>query len=242
MTRPAASRSRASSRSPAVTASTRAFCTAATESSLQVMADQERVDTGGERQHGAPLDTDGVADRLHLERIRDHEPVEAELAAQQALHDRPTQRRGRVVERGDPHVSGHDRLHAGIDRRAERQQPVADVAGHDRQLEVRVLLRRAVAGEVLRAGRDPRDCSPVTKAATWRATSSGSEPNERTPITGLSGLMLTSATGAKFRFTPTAARSAADRGRDLLGQRDVVDGAERPVAGIRAAADRSRAA
>ena len=33
----------------------------------------------------------------------------------------------------------------------------------------------------------PPAWSPVTKAATWRATSAGSEPNERTPITGLSG-------------------------------------------------------
>ena len=62
---------------------------------------------------------------------------------------------------GHADVRRHDRLDAGLDRRAERRQPVADVAGHDGQLEVRVLLGRAVAGEVLGAGGDSLALEPA---------------------------------------------------------------------------------
>ena len=37
-------------------------------------------------------------------------------------------------------------------------------------------------------------------------TSSGEEPKARTPMTGLKGLLFTSATGAKFRLMPQNAR------------------------------------
>ncbi len=49
---------------------------------------------------------------------------------------------------------------------------------------------------------------PRTNAATCLATSAGSSPNERIPITGFCGFVLTSATGAKSRLTPTLASSA----------------------------------
>ena len=51
----------------------------------------------------------------------------------------------------------------------------------------------------------PRACVPSTNAATWRATSEGSEPYDRTPITGFSGFVFTSATGARFIVTPARA-------------------------------------
>ena len=54
----------------------------------EIVADAERVDAGLERAHRRFLDADGRADRLHLERVGEHEPVEAELVAEQALHDR----------------------------------------------------------------------------------------------------------------------------------------------------------
>ena len=56
------------------------------------------------------------------------------------------------------------------------------------------------------------------------------------PITGFAGLTLTSATGAKSRLTPTAARSAPIAAATCSVSDDVVDGAERSVAGVRAAA------
>ncbi len=42
-----------------------------------------------------------------------------------------------------------------------------------------------------------------------RATSCGLEPNERTPITGLSGLLFTSTTGAKLKLIPRMRSSRA---------------------------------
>ena len=63
-------------------------------------------------------------------------------------------------------------------------------------------------GQCFAQAATPLLCSPRTHAATWRATSSASEPNARVPITGFAGT-FTSATGARFQFTPTAASSAA---------------------------------
>ena len=54
----------------------------------------------------------------------------------------------------------------------------------------------------------PARWRPRTKAATCRETSSASEPNERMPMTGFCGFVLTSATGAKSRLTPASASSA----------------------------------
>ncbi len=64
------------------------------------------------------------------------------------------ERRRRIVEGRHAHVRGHDRLHARSDRCAERLEPVLDVARDGRQLEMRVLLGRAVARKVLRARSD----------------------------------------------------------------------------------------
>ena len=90
-------------------------------------------------------------------------------------------------------------------------------------------------GKCLAQAATPPASSPATNAATWRATSSASEPNERTPMIGLSAVVFTSATGAKSRLMPAPARSACHRAGHGPRQLDVVDDAERPVSGIRAA-------
>ena len=118
------------------------------------MADAQRVDARFERAYRGLLDSECRADRLHLERVGQYQPVEAELLAQQTLHDARAERGGRVVESGDAHVRGHDRPHAGGDRGPERLQTVFDVARDGRELEMGVLLGRAVAGKVLRTGGD----------------------------------------------------------------------------------------
>ncbi len=51
-------------------------------------------------------------------------------------------------------------------------------------------------GKCLAQAATPADCRPRTYAAVCRATMSPSLPKERTPMTGLSGLELTSASGA----------------------------------------------
>ena len=64
-------------------------------------------------------------------------------------------------------------------------------------------------GKCLPVATAPCSWSPRTNAAPSRATSAGSSPKERVAMTGLSGLLLTSSTGAKGRWTPTARASTA---------------------------------
>src|SRR5216684_4289553 len=63
-------------------------------------------------------------------------------------------------------------------------------------------------GKCLTHAATPASCSPATHAADCRATGAAWAPNARTPITGLIGLLFTSATGARSRSMPAAARSA----------------------------------
>ena len=86
----------------------------------------------------------------------------------------------------------------------------------------------------------PPACSPVTNAATWRETSAGSEPNERTPITGLSGFVVDVGDRSEIQRDAGRAELVGEGAGDLLGERDVVDRAERERAGQRAAAARPR--
>ena len=58
-------------------------------------------------------------------------------------------------------------------------------------------------GKCLATAPTPEDCRPRTAATTWRDTRSGSAPKLRTPMTGFSGLLLMSATGAKFMVMPS---------------------------------------
>ena len=90
-------------------------------------------------------------------------------------------------------------------------------------------------GKCLAHAAMPPASSPATKAATWRATSSASEPKERTPMIGLSAVVFTSATGAKSRLMPARGEVGGHRAGHRPRQLDVVDDAERPVSGIRAA-------
>ena len=105
----------------------------------------------------------------------------------------------------------------------------------DGKREVRVDARcRRARGS---ASRTPRRPSPGGRARTRRHAARRARrptPNERIPITGFCGFVLTSATGAKSRFTPTSASSAPIDGGHALGELDVVDDAERAVARVRA--------
>ena len=94
------------------------------------------------------------------------------------------------------------------------------------------------------AWRRPRRRPPAgrsTQAATCAATRAGSAPKLRVPITGLSGLLLTSATGPRSRSIPSAASSAPTAPAGRAGQVEVVDRAERGGPEHRAAG-RGRAA
>ena len=97
-------------------------------------------------------------------------------------------------------------------------------------------MRVAVAGEVLGAGGDARALQPATNAATCRATSCGSEPNERTPTIGLAGSCSTSATGARSRSTPPRPGRPPIAAADALASASTSSTAPSArVAGVRAA-------
>ena len=55
----------------------------------------------------------------------------------------------------------------------------------------------------------PWSCRPRTYSVTNRDTVGGSSPNERMLMIGLAGLLLTSASGAKLTWMPTARPSTA---------------------------------
>ena len=68
---------------------------------------------------------------------------------------------GVVAERTDDDVRRHDRLHARVDRRAERDERRLVELIDERKREVRVDRGVAMAGEVLRARRDPGALEPA---------------------------------------------------------------------------------
>ena len=174
----------------------------------QVVPEADRVDAGLERAHRRLLGSDERGDRAHLDRVADDRALEPELLAEEPHRGR-VDRRGVVAELGHDHVRGHHRGDARGDRGAERSQMGGEVACRRRAARgASPRSCRRARGSAWRRRRRPRSAALATNAATCRPTSSGSEPNERTPITGLSGLVFTSATGAKSRLTPTCASSA----------------------------------
>ncbi|GGX25008.1 hypothetical protein GCM10010341_52650 [Streptomyces noursei] len=95
---------------------------------------------------------------------------------------------------GHQEAAAHDHAHARLDGGPERRQglrgdlvPVGVVAG---QAVVGVDGDVAVAGEVLGAGGDAGRLGPRIQAAARRETSVASAPNDRIPMTALSGLEL----------------------------------------------------
>ena len=65
-------------------------------------------------------------------------------------------------------------------------------------------------GKCLAAAMIPASWRPATAARTCRATASGSSPNDRMPMMEFSGLLFTSAAGARSAFRP-AARSSSPK-------------------------------
>ena len=202
---------------------------------VQVVAEPERIRAGNQRANGRFLDAVGRADGGHLERVGDDQPVEAELAAQQSGQDRLAEARRRVVQVGHEQMAGHHGLNACGDRGAERQQRRVEVALDHRELAVRVGSRVAVSGEVLRAGRhalalragDER--SDVTRDELWVGAEAAHADD------GVQGIGVGVRDRGEIQVDARRGQLACDRACDRLGQRHVVDGAERKVAGVRAA-------
>ena len=198
------------------------------------MPQAQRVGARRDRAHGALLDADRVGNRLHLERIRDHEAVVAELHAKQVVEDLAAHRRGRIAERADDDVRGHDRLDAGTHRRAERRERRLLERVDDRQLVVRVLRRVAVAGEVLGAGRDARALKSAHRSRHVPPDELAVRAERADADDRVERIRVHVRDGRQVQVDSRLAQIRADGGGDALRQPDVVDRTERGVPGVRA--------
>ena len=205
---------------------------------VHVVADAERVGARSQRAHGALLDADAGTDRAHLERVRDHEPVEAELLAKEPGQDPRAERRRSLVERGHDEMCGHHRLHARSDRGAEREQRRLEVARDDGQADVRVDGGVTVAGEVLRARGDALALRSLDERRhvpghELRIGAEAAHADHR-----VVGVRVHVGDGREVHVHAAGGEPAGDRGGDVGRQGGVVDDAEREVAGERAAGGR----
>ena len=202
---------------------------------VQVVADAERVGAGRDRTNGRLLDAHQVGDGAHLEGIADHESVVPELAAQESGDDRPAERRRLGVQSGNDEVRRHDRADARVDRGAEGHQRRLPVARGDRQRQVRVDGRVAVAGEVLGAGDD----TLRLRAADERRDVAGDQLRigaERADADhGVVGVRVHVGDRREVQADAAVGQIGGNPAGDGFGQLDVVDDAEREVAGVRAA-------
>ena len=97
-------------------------------------------------------------------------------------------------------MRGHDRVESGRDRAPERNQLHRIDArarnGDGGEREVGVLIGVAMPGKVFPGGDHPMLLETAHEGGAERGGECGSSPNDRTPMTGFAGLLLTSSTGA----------------------------------------------
>ena len=183
------------------------------------------------------LDADAAADRAHLERVGDHEPVEAELVAQQ-----PGQRSARLSVAGTSSSAGTSRCAvmtactpAAIAARngssAASRSPADDRAGRGAS---RPRCRRA-RGSAWRRRRRPAAAS-LDERRDVAGDELGVGAEAADADHRVVGIRVHVGDGREVEVDAGAGEVGRDRGGDLLRQRDVVDGAEREVARVGAAA------
>ena len=135
----------------------------------------------------------------------------------------------------DDDVRRHDRGHAGARRRPGRVRARAPGAprGSRRPGAGRGASRprcRRGRGSAWRRRRPRWTAGPRPRLPRGGATSAGSSPKLRTPMTGLSGEELTSTSGARSSPMPQRGELVPDAGRDRAGRRRVVEPPEHGVA------------
>ena len=125
----------------------------------------------------------------------------------------------------------------GTSSRSRRTSAVAATVGSARCESTAVA---PCPGKCLAHAATPASCSPDVNAATCRATSAGSAPNDRTPMTGLSGSLLTSAHGARSRSIPEASSTVPSarptprvRSSSSIAPRAALPGTDDPVVASR---------
>ena len=199
---------------------------------------QQQVDARADgRDH---VDHLGVAlrERPHVERVRDREPPEAEVVADQVVHHRPRQgrRQGGVAgDRREREVRRHHDLGA---RRRSRPGTAPARRGRASPGRARPPPARGGCrgpsprgpGSACRRPRSPSRACPRTIAADSRATSAGSLPNERIPMCGLARVVGEVADRRVRDVRAHRQQLEAGGPPDPLGEVLVARGAERHVA------------
>ena len=146
-------------------------------------------------------------------------------------------------ERRQDDVRRHHGFSAAIEalperRELQRLEPPA-IESDDWQTQMAVDVGVPVPRKCLSVAMMPPSCAPSTYAATSAPTRAGSSPYDRVLITGLRGLLFTSATGAKFTCTPSARDSMPVMRASSRTRRSSPGGAHRHLTRKRRAADDS---
>ena len=175
--------------------------------------DAQQVDTGGQRPYSTGSATDAVGDGVHVEGIADHDAVEAELVTQHR-HPRCAHRRRRRVDGWDRDMGGEHATSPGVDRRGERrdvavQERVAISVNHRQRQRASRCGSRHGPGSVWHMLRRPATAPRARRLRRDGQRARSQAPNERTPMTGLSGSELTSTTGARTTSMPARRAVAA---------------------------------
>ena len=200
---------------------------------LRLRQEQE-VDARFERLDGRFAGRARGRDAAHVEAVGHHETAEAELKTEPVRHDGAAQRRRarRVgVERRHGEVAHHDRHRAAGDEAAEGRefdgaQPLGR-EGEKREDVVRVGVRVAVAGEVLRRA----DKAAVLQPAQVRAGHAG---HERRLVAvgarvddGVKGVRVDVRHGGVVLVDAHGARLVGHGAAHLVGERRIAGRAER---------------
>ena len=203
---------------------------------VQVVADAERVDAGRERLNAASsTPTPPLIARISSASVTTS-PSKPSSSRRSPVMIRRLSVAGSSSRPGTTRCPRHHRLDACRDRGPERQQRSLEVARHDGEVEVRVDGRVAVPGEVLRAGGDALPLRPAHERRDvagdeLRVGAEAANADHR-----VVRVRVHVGDGREVHIHAGAHELARDRRRDLLGQLDVVDGAERQVPRVRAAA------
>ena len=162
-------------------------------------------------------------------------PGEPELLAEQPGELGAAERCRHVVHRRDDEVGRHDRPGAGGDRRPERReldrQQLLARRRDDGQSEVRVDVGRAVAGKVLRAGGDPSRLQPGHERGDVAGDQRGVGAERADSDHRIERVDVDIGDRSEIQRDAGRAQLFGEGAGDLLGERDVVDRAERECAG-----------
>ena len=212
---------------------------------VDVVSEAQGICSGGEREDGALFHPDRCGDRLHLERIGDDHPGEAELLAQETREVSAAQRRRRGIDRGDDDVGAHDRARPSRDCGAEGrelglQQRLAR-RGHRRQADMRVDLGGAVPGEMLRTRSHPGGLQAFDECGDVTGHEPRVAPKRADADHGVEGIGVDVGDGCEVVRDPDCPERVAERMGNPCRQSDVIDLAQREISGHRAAPDRFEA-